>query len=234
MNNLASILRTLTFFSLATAALPVLASNVAHQMVSDAARAYVLAQVSGQTGSAASIEVDVSPIDERIQVPQCAAPLDASASSNSLSQANVTVRVSCADTGWFLYVMARVRQMQPVVVTSVPLSPGTLLDRDQLEVVNLEINQLRGTTYTAIDELVGVRVKRRLRAGQPLVPSQLCFVCKGDNVVINASVGGLQIQASGVAEQDGNLGDNIMVKNTSSNKNIDARVISSSEVSVNI
>jgi flagella basal body P-ring formation protein FlgA len=60
----------------------------------------------------------------------------------------------------------------------------------------------------------------------------LCYVCKGDSIVINASIGGLSIKTNGVAQQDGNLGDTIMVRNSHSKKVIDAKVTKSSEVSV--
>ena len=44
----------------------------------------------------------------------------------------------------------------------------------------------------------------------------------------------MQVKATGVAMQDGNIGDTISVTNSRSKKQINARVASTSEVVVNI
>ena len=44
----------------------------------------------------------------------------------------------------------------------------------------------------------------------------------------------MQVKASGVAMQDGNIGDTIIVTNTRSKKQINARVASTNEVVVGI
>ncbi|WP_188698439.1 flagellar basal body P-ring formation chaperone FlgA [Bowmanella pacifica] len=205
-----------------------------HQQVSDTARQYVLERLTQLTPDTTQLKVEAASVDERLQIPACTEPFSAQASENSLSQANVTVRVSCVPSSWFLYVMVKVSQTQPVVVTKVPVSPGTLLDESQLEVINMELGQLRSSTFASISDLSGARSKRRLRAGQPIEPSQLCYVCKGDSIVIRANTAGLQIKTTGIALQDGNIGDTILIKNRASDKQIDARVINVGEVAVGI
>ena len=93
---------------------------------------------------------------------------------------------------------------------------------------------LRRTTFSTLDDVLGARIKRRVRPGQPITPNNLCFVCKGDTIVINASNPMMQVKATGVAMQDGNIGDTISVTNSRSKKQINARVASTSEVVVNI
>ncbi|MBT1062849.1 flagellar basal body P-ring formation protein FlgA [Bowmanella sp. Y26] len=214
------------------AEVPAIASP--HQQVSDTARQYVLERLTQLSPDTSQLDVEAATVDERLQIPQCAEPFIAQASENSLSQSNVTVRVSCVSSNWFLYVMVKVRQTQAVVVTKVPVSPGTLLDESQLEVIQMELGQLHSSTFANISDLAGARSKRRLRAGQPLEPSQLCYVCKGDSIVIRANAAGLQIKTSGIALQDGNVGDTILIKNRASEKQINARVLSAGEVAVGI
>lgn len=238
MNNLASVMRILIFFLLLGQNAELFADPVdnssPHQAVRDAARQYVFERVTALSSEDTRLDVMAAEVDERLQVPQCDTPFTAQASENSLTQSNVTVKVSCPANNWFLYVMVKVRQVQPVVVTKVPISPGTLLDDTQLEVVEMELGQLRSTTYSAVEELTGARSKRRLRPGQPIEPGLLCYVCKGDSIVIRAAAAGLFIKTSGVAQQDGNIGDTILVKNASSDKLIGARVVSAMEVAVGI
>ncbi|GGD72174.1 flagellar basal body P-ring formation chaperone FlgA [Lacimicrobium alkaliphilum] len=235
MKNFASFLRTLTFFTLFVALqCPAQGKNSPHERIRTIAADFVKTRVITDNSSNISTQVSAGKVDQRIKVPSCEVPFEASASENSLTQSNVTVRVACPGSNWFLYVMVNVQQMQQVVVARQAVSPGELLSEEQLEVIRLDINQLRGSTYSTIESLAGARSKRRLRAGQPIEPSLLCYVCKGDSVVISADVAGLQIKASGVAEQDGNIGDTIRVENTSSRRQIDATVVSASEVTVGI
>ena len=42
--------------------------------------------------------------------------------------------------------------------------------------------------------LIGSRIKRNLRDGTPIVMSQVCMVCKGDNVTIYASLQALELK----------------------------------------
>lgn len=238
MKNLPSILRRLKFLPVSLLLsgpwTAVVGAPPAHELVAQTAIQYVAESRQLETENNEHLQIEMSPLDERIQIPRCDAPLSAEADSNALRQSNVAVKVYCPDSSWFLYVMVRVREMQDVVVATSAVSPGTLLDSSNLEVMRLEKNQLRSTTFSTLEEVIGARSKRRLRPGQAIEPGVLCIVCKGDSIVIHANLGGLHIKASGIAQQDGNLGETILVKNQSSNKIIDARVVSPSQVKVGI
>ena len=58
--------------------------------------------------------------------------------------------------------------------------------------------------------------------------------CEGDNVTIYATTRTLTIKTTGVALQDGNIGEQIRVKNQKSGKTISARVKDVESVEVNI
>ena len=60
------------------------------------------------------------------------------------------------------------------------------------------------------------------------------MVCKGDNVTIYAKTRTLTIKTTGVALQDGNVGEQIRVRNQKSGKTISARVKDVESVEVNI
>ena len=124
--------------------------------------------------------------------------------------------------------------MQPVVVISNAVSPGTILNSGNIKLVDMNRALLRRTTFSSVEEVLGARIKRRVRPGQPITPNNLCFVCKGDTIIINASNAVMQVKATGVAMQDGNIGDTINVTNSRSKKQINARVASINEVIVGI
>lgn len=203
----------------------------AHHAVTEAAEQYVRDNISPEIGSTLTIEA--KEIDQRVKVPHCPLPLETT-NTGSFNQSNVTVKVNCPSNDWFIYLVVRVKEMQPVVVPHTALSPGSILTTSNLKILNVEKSRLRGTTFRRIEDLVGARLKRRSRPDHPISPNMLCFVCKGDPVTIMAEVGGMTIKASGTALQDGNIGDTILVRNKRSKKRVDAKVISVNTVKVRI
>jgi len=235
MKNISEMLKRLKFpvFLLAiSSSLPLTAQQLsAHHAVTEAAEQYVRNNISPEIGS--TLTVKAKEIDQRIKVPHCPLPLETS-NSNAFNQSNVTVKVSCPSNDWFIYLVVKVKEMQPVVVPHSALSPGSVLTSSNLKVIEVEKSRLRGTTFRSKEALIGARLKRRSRADHPISPNMLCFVCKGDPVTIMAEVGGMTIKASGTAQQDGNIGDTILVRNKRSKKRVDAKVISVNAVRVRI
>lgn len=206
--------------------------NLAHQRVIDAAQSYVYGKLNGDTRE--NLKIEVAPIDNRIVIPNCPQPFTISASDEALRQSNITIRASCLGTNWYVYLIVKTTEVASVVVFSSAVSPGTVLTSRNLELVEMDKKRLRGTTFSDIESVIGARTKRRSRSGQAVLPNQLCFVCKGDTILITADADGLTIKANGIAQQDGNLGDTIAVKNSRSNKMVHAEVVSTDKVSVRI
>ncbi|MDT0593780.1 flagellar basal body P-ring formation chaperone FlgA [Glaciecola petra] len=180
------------------------------------------------------IKINVRPIDKRIEIPDCNVPIKASSAGLQANQSNISVKLSCASNNWYLFTNATVAIVEKVVVSADNLNPGTLLAANNLKIIEIDKNKLRGPTFSKKEDIVGARVKRRMREGNIIDGRMLCYVCKGDRITIAAISGGLSLRVYGVALQDGTLGDTIQVKNTSSDKTVYGRVTSTSEVSVNI
>ena len=180
------------------------------------------------------VRIQVRDIDERIDIPFCDRPFEFTTNTDYQQQANMSIKVSCSNTNWYLFMHASVMVIQEVVVSSDNLSPGTLLSSRNLEVIEIDKNRLRGSTFSSIEQIVGARIKRRTRSGNIIDDRMLCFVCKGDRVTIAAISAGLSIKVYGVAEEDGVLGDTIQVRNLSSDKLVFAKIASTSQVEINI
>lgn len=193
-----------------------------------------LASPNDNNDSDDDIRIEVREIDERIHIPFCNTPYEFDTSNSPKQQSNMSVKVTCNETNWYLFMHANVAVIQQVVVTSDNLSPGSLLSARNLKVVEMDKNRLRGSTFSSIEEVVGARIKRRTRAGNVVDDRMLCFVCKGDRVTIAAVSSGLSIKVYGVAEEDGVLGDTIQVRNISSDKLVFAKIASTSQVEINI
>lgn len=179
-------------------------------------------------------QITVRTIDPRIAIPVCPEGFSFNSSNFDPRLSNVSVKISCASKQWFVFTHAVIQSLQQVVVTTDTLSPGSMLSSKNIEIADIDKSKIRGSTFDAVQDISGARLKRRVRPGTILSASMLCFVCKGDRVTISAVAGGLSIQVYGIAEQDGTLGETIQVRNMSSDKMIFATVSSTEEVTIKI
>jgi flagella basal body P-ring formation protein FlgA len=203
-------------------------NNLTKQRLISQAEQFVLDQLDPH--SIKTIDVVATPIDKRVDVPACNSDLTFSSSPEALSQSNVMVKAQCSDNDWYIFMVVKAIETQSVVVISSAVSPGTLLTADNIRVVNMNKKLLRSSTFADIEDVVGARIKRRVTAGNPVNPNNLCFVCKGDSVTISAGNPSMRVKTSGVALEDGRMGETIQVKNRRSNKKIYAQVAGTGRV----
>ena len=147
----------------------------------------------------------------------------------------VTVQIKCNDAqSWTQYVHVRIVKMAPVVVATANLARGEVITKSHLS-VQMKPSQFVRVQY--LDDplmLIGSRSKRNIRSGMPVLLNQICMVCKGDAVNIYASIKGLRIKTTGIALEDGTLGEQVQIKNKKSGKILNARVDGVESVQVNI
>ncbi len=133
-----------------------------------------------------------------------------------------------------LALRAELEALAPVAVAAQDLRRGTVLTREDIRLVTMDLAQLR---YPALDpqELVGKRTKRTLRLGEPFDRGGVEFpplVRRGDLVTITGRGAGLVITATGIARADGEEGDFIRVRNSNSQREVLCRVAAPGEVEV--
>lgn len=204
-----------------------------HRVVENGARKYLITQLSEKSQDT-NIDVAIVKIDDRIKIPECSAGYRYHTSEDALKQSHISVRVSCETNDWYLFTSGQVSRTKDIVVTSGAVSPGTVLSSSNLTMASVDVRQLRYTTFTEIDSLVGARMKRRATNGQAIQANMLCFVCKGDRITISAEVGKMKVRTAGIAQQDGVVGDSIQVLNASSKKTVIARVASTEKVVIQL
>ena len=207
-------------------------NNLTKQQLISQAEQFVVGQLNPNGNK--TIDVFAMPIDKRIHIPVCSSVLTFHSSPEALSQSNITVKAQCNDTDWYMFMVVKATETQPVVVISSAVSPGILLTNSNVHVVNMNKKRLRSSTFTDIKDVLGARIKRRVSAGRPVDPNNLCYVCKGDSVTISAGTSTMRVKTSGVALEDGSMGETIQVKNRRSNKKIYARVASTGQVEISI
>ncbi len=190
-------------------------------------------ELAKRLGDGTRVEYEAAAITDTSATRPCAAPLNIGA-QNQQAVGRVTLLVAC-DSEWSIYVPVDLNILRPVVVTTRPLATGAVIAADDIALAPQEIGALNGTYLTALDEAIGMGVKRPLLPGKPIFTQQLeqpLLIRRGEAVVISAAAGEFSVSTSGTALSDGRRGDMIRIKNSNSARTVSARVIGPGQVTV--
>jgi len=179
-------------------------------------------------------KIEVYPLDQRLADKTCGQALTYSLVSEQIQRQN-TVKIQCPDqSGWQLFVSAKISQQVPAVAVSRQLAAGSYLSSDVLNSTETDLLQSRGALVSDIELVVGARTKKSLNVGQILRLNDLCLVCKGDVVTIVGLSNGLSVTTKATALQDGSLGDNVKVQNLQSKRVLTAQITAVKRVEIKL
>ena len=209
-----------------------LATTDKHQVIEEFAESFIKSQLLSTQNERVSIEV--TKIDRRITVTQCEGNMSAELVGNKSLQRSATVRIRCSNANnWQLHVQAKIIRLVPVVVSSRPLSKGSLLTKNNTRIEYMNRTLLRSGYISDLSFVNMARLKRQLANKQMISTRDICLVCKGENVTITSSVGNLTVKTSGVALANGILGDKINVQNSKSKRIVSGIVQAAGIIQIN-
>lgn len=187
------------------------------------AQAFVLDQLDIPLDAQADVKAGT--IDERLPLTRCEDALTISLPARMEIRRNTTVYLKCeGEKSWDLYLPVRVSIQKPYVTVAVPVTKGDILSEPMLTLAYQDQTLIRGDYLTDPTALIGVRSKRELKPGQPIRLTQVCVVCKGDQVTLSAENSSMQIKTMARALQDGSFGDMIRLVNTRSGRTVQGQV----------
>ncbi|MCS5711448.1 flagellar basal body P-ring formation chaperone FlgA [Candidatus Berkiella aquae] len=182
------------------------------------------------------VKTAITPLDSRLRLQACEAPLQTITEFGNIKQKHLTIKVSCeAPVKWALRVPVKLQIFQHVVVASQPISRDQILTPRDVQVLKQDIAQLGDGYFQAEEELIGLSSVKSIQPGSVIkrhMVRQPLIIHRGETVKMVVSYPGFNLEAAGVAQMDGAVGDTIKVKNARSNKIIDAKVKGSGEVSI--
>ncbi len=203
------------------------------QALAEAAHDAVLAEFAQ---SSDRIEVELPAPDPRQQIPLCAMPLQTSLSRHNGQGGRLSVRVDCRDQApWARHVSVQVKVYREVVVTTRSLARGEQLGAGDIALQEVDISQSRGLLLQDLSAAQGMELRRHVSSGSALSSDMLnapLMVRRGDTVILTAERAGVSIRQQGTALQDGEAGKQIQVRNTRSNRVVQAVVTGHGEASV--
>ncbi|MBA1428158.1 flagellar basal body P-ring formation protein FlgA [Pseudomonas fluorescens] len=181
-------------------------------------------------------EIQVNQLDPRLRMPMCDKELTATLESPAQPIGRVTVKVRCEGASpWTVFVPAQVKLFRDVVVVARPLKRTGIIGDDDVALRERDISLINQGYLTSLDQAIGQRLTRPMVTDQVITLvhlEQAEVIRKGDQVVISASSGGLNVRMPGEALSNGGMSEQIRVKNLNSNRVIKARVTAPGQVEV--
>jgi flagella basal body P-ring formation protein FlgA len=183
----------------------------------------------------ADLSVKVKGLDPRLHLHRCKPDnLRLSAPHNRQLINSSTVSVKClAPHHWSIYVPVQIQMLKKVVVTDKHISKNQQFTSDDIKIIKVDIMKVRQGYFSRPEEVIGKVAKRRISPNRIINPINLKLaklISKGDIVSITAITDGIKVTVKGMALQQGRLGEMINVKNLTSKKIIEAKVVSNKDV----
>ena len=181
-------------------------------------------------------EIQVNQLDPRLRMPMCDKELTATLESPAQPLGRVTVKVRCEGASpWTVFVPAQVKLFRDVVVVARPLKRTGIIGFEDVALRERDISLISQGYLTSVDQAIGQKLTRPMVTDQVMTLvhlEQAEVIRKGDQVVISASSGGLNVRMPGEALSNGGMSEQIRVKNLNSNRVIKARVTAPGQVEV--
>lgn len=182
--------------------------------------------------------VEVGRLDRRLRLKACPEPLELKLDDEARQGGSITVHTRCpGPVNWALYVPAKVAVYRPVVVATRSLGRGHRLARSDLELAERNTGQLRQGFVTELASAAGQELRRPLGAGDPVRLGLLqapLVVERGDRVSLRAKTGNIVVHTQGTALGSGRTGEQVRVRNDSSERVVRGRITGPGEVEVRL
>jgi len=190
----------------------------------------------------ATLNIELTHLDKRLQLSVCEKNLKVSWSPGSKKIGRTTVSVGCTTPKpWRIFVRASVEKESLTWVLNAAVRKGEVLSKQLISQQSVMLGKgghygmPLGVPITDVEPWLGHVFVRAMQAGKIIGEHSLVLpnlVTKGDPVSIVYKSSQLAVRAKGVALESGALQQKIAVKNSVTNKVIDAIVIDRSNVSI--
>lgn len=181
-------------------------------------------------------EITIGRLDRRLRLTECSTAPTAFLAPGARFQGKLSVGLRCTGKKpWTVYIPAHIKNYVNVITAAHSLPRGTQISDSDLVSTRQDISQLRGGYFTKNKNIVGKILKRSMPAGRAFSASTVkppLLIHRGDEVVILASLGGLQVRVKGKALKDAALGERVPVRNKQSKRIVQGTAVKYGVVSV--
>ncbi len=181
-------------------------------------------------------QIRVGRLDSRLRLRRCAEPLHVEYANARRALGQTYATVSCTTpVEWRIYVPVVISAFADVLVTQRPLPRGHRLSAADVRLEKRELSAFRQGFFSEVNKINLLETKRAVAAGAVLTPDKVApikLVRNGEVVHLVSSASGIQVAARGKALNDGAVGHTVRVRNLSSGRVVEGRVIGPGRVAV--
>lgn len=182
------------------------------------------------------LEIKMGYWDRRLLIAACQQDIAFKLQDTAAPGGSLTVNCRCPDSpGWSVNLSAQVDIYRPVAVAKENIARGNVISATDLTYETRNISQLGEQSVTDPTPALGKAAKRLISKGDVIRPSLLDQprqVSRGELVSITSTSGSIRVVMQGTALSDGKLGQRIRVKNSQSERIINAKVVGPAEVEI--
>jgi flagella basal body P-ring formation protein FlgA len=183
-------------------------------------------------------EIQINRLDPRLRLPICDKVLTVSLEAPAEPVGRVTTRVRCdGNLPWTIFMPGYVRLYRDVVTLTRPVSRDSILVEQDVALAERDVGRLSQGYITDLNQAIGRKVTRVMQPDQVLAPVHVQSaetIRRGDQVIISARGGGINVRMPGEALSDGVIGKQIRVRNQRSQRVVRARVTGPGHVEVSM
>ena len=193
--------------------------------------------VRAQAGLGAdTLTLQMSPLDARLHVTACDRRLTTTINNTSASHNQTTIGVHCdGSVRWTVYTSVSVESQATVLIARRSMARDTEISAADFTLTARRVPGLVGAYVTDPEALAGQRLGRPIASGEPLTVEALTpanLIHRGQQVVLLAHAGGIEVRMAGVALADGHASERIKVQNQSSQRIVEGIVRSANEIEI--
>jgi flagellar basal body P-ring formation protein FlgA len=182
-------------------------------------------------------EITAAQIDSRLQLPACEQNLDVFVQSGEIKAGRNTLGIRCNGlSAWTIYSTVLIKEFRNILIANKQLDRNELISQSHISSEIRDVSTLQKGYLIEPEEIINKQATRFIPSGSVLYRmhyTEPTLIKRGERVNIQSGRPGLLISSSGEAMMDGIKGQQIRVKNISSNRVIQATVTATNVVTVN-
>ncbi|OEY67414.1 flagellar basal body P-ring formation chaperone FlgA [Marinobacter sp. X15-166B] len=214
------------------------AKTAAPEQIEAAASRFLGGFAATQQARGHRVEYALSHVDARLSLRSCEKELSVGFNTDPWKTPNPSLQVRCTgQQPWRIFLPTTVSIYGDVLVASRLLARGDRISADAFEPRTAQLNASRREPITDPATLTGMELRRSVRAGTVFTADLVSApdaVQRGDHVMITAQSGGFSVSSRGKALANGRIGEQVLVENLSSSRQVKARVTAPGMVEVSM
>lgn len=173
-------------------------------------------------------KIKIHSIDRRLKLSSCD-KLSFNLASGSRLIGKTSIRVVCKEPKeWSFYITATISRYTNIYVSNGSFSRGHIFREDDLYKSRKDIARLPFGYITNRKDIIGKELKRHIQAGRIVSPSQLrnpVVIKRGEIISLQRKTSDFMISMKGTAMMNGAIGERIRVRNSSSKRIIEGKIV---------